>query len=167
MIEKGAILVATQHVVDAIGYDPSLFDPASYKKWLMVRDRSREAYRTAVRLGVRVALGTDTGLSYVDHPLHHGNNAQELRLAVEVGRMTALEAIEACTATAPETLGRKAPRSGRIERGYDADLIGVEGGNPLDDVSVLCDPINIGWVWKGGVEYKKSGLLGRLNYGGC
>jgi imidazolonepropionase-like amidohydrolase len=84
--------------------------------------------------------------------LSHGNNAHELRWAVEAG-MTPLEAIESATANGPETLGRLAPLSGQIKEGYDADMIAVSS-SPLHDISILADPENITHVWKGGKLYK-------------
>lgn len=63
-----------------------------------------KAYSMAVKSGVKIALGTD----YTP-----GKNGKELIYAVDAG-MTPLEAIEACTATAPETLGSfLAPKSGK------------------------------------------------------
>jgi len=69
--------------------------------------------------------------------------------------MTPLQAIEAATATAPETLGIgfQAPLSGQIKAGYDADLIALSQ-NPLEDISVLAKPSNITHVWKGGKLFK-------------
>lgn len=65
--------------------------------------------------------------------------------------MTPLQAIEAATATGPETLGIgfQAPLSGQIKAGYDADFIALEH-NPLEDMKLLSKPENIKYVWKGG-----------------
>ena len=63
--------------------------------------------------------------------------------------MTPLQAIEAATATAPLTLGPQAPRSGRLEPGYDADIITV-AANPLADIAVLGRPEQITGVWTNG-----------------
>jgi imidazolonepropionase-like amidohydrolase len=63
--------------------------------------------------------------------------------------MTPLQAIEAATATAPLTLGPQAPRSGRLEPGYDADIITV-AANPLADIAVLARPEQITGVWAKG-----------------
>jgi imidazolonepropionase-like amidohydrolase len=67
--------------------------------------------------------------------------------------LTTLEAIEAATASAPDTLGPQAPRSGLLSEGFDADVIAV-AADPTLDVSVLSDPANVTHVWKGGVAVK-------------
>jgi len=67
--------------------------------------------------------------------------------------MTPLEAIEAATATAPLTLGPQAPRSGRLEAGYDADVITLDA-DPLADITVLADPGHVTAVWTAGRQVK-------------
>ena len=114
------------------------------KKLASANERS---YALAVKKGVRIALGTDLDMSN-DSLLGHGRNGKELYYAVQAG-MTPLQAIEACTATAPATLGPQAPMSGQVREGYDADLIAMEE-NPLDDIDLISDPRNVKCVWKGG-----------------
>ena len=109
---------------------------------------SRRSLQIAVREKVKIALGTDTISSDRSNPLSHGRNMKELYWATVAG-MSPLEAIEACTANIPETLGPRAPLSGQIKPGYDADMIAVSS-NPLDDIMVLCDARNVTHVWKGG-----------------
>ena len=81
-------------------------------------------------------------------------NGHELHYMVEAG-MTPLQAIEATTATAPLTLGLRAPRSGRLEEGYDADVIAVSE-NPLEKIAVLAEPKNVTLVVKGGRIVKNT-----------
>ena len=69
--------------------------------------------------------------------------------------MTDLEAIDAATATAPETLGPQAPRSGRLAAGYDGDVIALRT-NPLDDRTVWGDPDAVTHVWKAGAAVKHA-----------
>lgn len=153
MKEKGAYLVATQHIVRTLAahYLDTLPEP-SRAKLLNILDLSKSSYKLAVKSGVKIALGTDMLSSDRKSKLSHGNNGHELRWAVEAG-MTPLEAIESATANGPETLGRLAPLSGQIKEGYDADLIAVSS-SPLHDISILADPENITHVWKGGKLYK-------------
>ena len=87
---------------------------------------------------MRLAVGTDVGGSGPTTPARWGQNGAELGYLVEQG-LTALEAIEAATATAPSTLGPQAPRSGQLQPGYDADVIAVSG-DPSMDVGILADP---------------------------
>ena len=150
--EKGAILVATRHIQENLLIDHSGYPEPIVKKIEKLVPLTRKNYSLAIEKGVKIALGTDTLYSDPEHRLAHGKNAMELAYAVKAG-MTPLEAIEAMTATAPEVLGRQAPKSGQLKAGYDADLIGV-AGNPLDDLAFLTDPNNVTHVWKGGKRYK-------------
>lgn len=59
------------------------------------------------------------------------------------------------TANGPESLGPKAPKSGLLKEGYDADFIGLDK-NPFGDIEILGDPRNITQVWKGGKMYKSG-----------
>lgn len=152
MKEKGAILIATRHIQESLLFDPSGFPKPVVRKIKKMVPLTRKNYDLAIQQGVKIALGTDTSNSNPEHRLAHGKNATELTYAVQAG-LTPLQAIEAMTATAPEVLGKQAPKSGQLKVGYDADLIGV-AGNPLDDLAFLTDPTNVTHVWKGGKLYK-------------
>lgn len=82
-------------------------------------------------------------------------NGQEFALAVEAG-MTPLQAIEAGTASAPDTLGPQAPKSGQLKEGYDADFIALSE-DPVKDIEILGQPEKITHVWKGGKCFKEPG----------
>jgi imidazolonepropionase-like amidohydrolase len=86
------------------------------------------ALERAVPAGVRIAFGTDAGVSM------HGRNADEFALMVEHG-MTPMTAIEAATVNAADLLGLSA-EIGTIEPGKSADIVAVRG-DPLADVGVL------------------------------
>ena len=49
------------------------------------------------------------------------------------------------------------PRSGRLEAGYDADILGLLE-NPAENVRVLQRGEVVRWVWKGGRLYKGPGV---------
>jgi imidazolonepropionase-like amidohydrolase len=154
MKEKGAYFVATQHIIRTLNDDYlDKLPPQSRAKAGDLVERSKTAYKTAVRSGVKIALGTDMLSSNRNSRLSHGNNAHELVWAVEAG-MTPLQAIECATANGPETLGGMAPLSGQLKEGYDADFIAVST-SPLEDVSVLTNTSNITHVWKGGKLFKE------------
>ena len=87
-----------------------------------------QALRRAVPAGVRIAFGTDAGVS------HHGRNADEFLLMVEHG-MTPMTAIEAATVNAADLLGLGS-QIGTIEPGKSADIVAVRG-DPLADVGLL------------------------------
>jgi imidazolonepropionase-like amidohydrolase len=152
MVEKDIIFVPTHHIVETLAADPSHLPLPLQRKVLKLHQKSRDSYRIAIKQGVKIALGTDTLSSDRKKPLSHGNNARELYWAVQMG-MTPLQAIEAGTANAPETLGGHAPLSGQLKAGYDADIIAIST-NPLDDIEVLNKQQNITHVWKGGKLFK-------------
>ena len=87
-----------------------------------------QALRRAVPAGIRIAFGTDAGVSL------HGRNADEFPLMVQHG-MTPMQAIVAATVNAADLLGL-AGETGTIEPGKSADIVAVRG-DPLADVGVL------------------------------
>jgi imidazolonepropionase-like amidohydrolase len=86
--------------------------------------------RRAVPAGVRVAFGTDAGVSM------HGRNADEFLLMVQHG-MTPMQALVAATVNAADLLGLSA-EIGTIEAGKAADIVAV-AGDPLADVGAMRD----------------------------
>jgi imidazolonepropionase-like amidohydrolase len=84
--------------------------------------------RRAFPAGVRIAFGTDAGVSM------HGRNADEFLLLVQHG-MTPVAAIVAATVNAADLLGLSA-EVGTIEPGKIADIVAVRG-DPLADIGVL------------------------------
>ena len=154
--EKDAIYIPTRTVVKVGVEHPEIMDPKSYKKMIEMAKHHLHAYKLAVKHNVRIALGTDLGISTpTDHPMALGNSGGELVYAVQEAGMTPLQAIEAATSMGPETLGDLGmkPKSGRIEEGFDADLIALTS-NSLKDIEVFKDPKNVSHVWKGGVLMK-------------
>ncbi len=140
MIERDAMLIATRTIIEGGLKLRDTWSPESYEKLKIVASQHKKAYKLAVAAGVKFALGTDLGLGGVNpskpsHILGHGNNGRELLYAVEAG-MTPLQAIEAATANAPQTLGPQAPLSGQLKVGYSADVIGLSE-SPLRDIEVL------------------------------
>jgi imidazolonepropionase-like amidohydrolase len=81
--------------------------------------------RKAIQMGVRVALGTDSGVS------PHGKNAQEFGLLVDHG-MTPAAALRAGTSVAAALLGID-KTTGTLEAGKAADVVAVPG-DPLKDI---------------------------------
>jgi imidazolonepropionase-like amidohydrolase len=100
----------------------------------------------AVRAGVKVAFGTDSGVS------DHGKNAQEFAFLVKAG-LTPADAIRAATLDAATLLDR-ADRIGTLEPGKDADIIAV-AKSPLDDVTEL---ERVRFVMRRGVVHKVDGV---------
>jgi imidazolonepropionase-like amidohydrolase len=111
-------------------------------------DQSRRAFALALRHGVRIAFGTDTGVGWP-----HGANAREFTLLVGAG-LTPLQAIASATTTAAENFGL-AGEIGSLAPGKYADLVAVDG-DPLSDVGVLQ---RIDFVMKSGRIAKQAGRM--------
>ena len=146
--ETGTILVATRTIFEGILANLAAVPEYAAAKLTAVAGRHAEAVSRAIERGVTIAMGTDISVTGPDRPNCWGTNGAELGHLARLG-MTPLQAIEAATATAPLTLGPQAPRSGRLEPGYDADIITV-AGNPLADIAVLGRPEHITGVWRNG-----------------
>jgi imidazolonepropionase-like amidohydrolase len=98
------------------------------RKNLETTDIQRQAFRRAVRAGVNIAFGTDSGV----YP--HGENARQFAYMVRHG-MTPMQAIQSATINAARLLGREA-EIGSLQSGRRADLIAV-AGDPLADIDLL------------------------------
>jgi imidazolonepropionase-like amidohydrolase len=149
----GAYYVPTLSTVNGylerIAADPNAYPPAVRAK-IDYRIRiTGDALRKAVPAGVKIAFGTDAGVS------KHGRNADEFELMVKHG-MTPAAAIHAATVNAADLLGL-AGEIGSLEPGKRADLIAVEG-DPLRDVAVLK---RVGFVMKDGRVHKDARITNR------
>lgn len=94
--------------------------------------RIREATRNAMKLGVKIIAGTDTGY----RPGSNRTMSHEIAEFVALG-MSPMDAIKAGTSLAAECMG-VAGRTGAIKPGLEADLIVVER-DPLADIVNLQD----------------------------
>ncbi len=119
--------------------------PAQFDKARAAAGNAEKSFAEAIRRGVKIAFGTDTGVS------PHGRNAEEFALMVRNGMRPAL-AIRSATVDAAELLGLSA-RIGTIAVGKDADIIAVEG-DPTQDVRLL---ERVGFVMKSGRVHKQGG----------
>jgi len=114
--------------LERLAADPNAYPPEVMPKIQWRISITGQSLRRAVPAGVRIAFGTDAGVS------KHGRNADEFALMVANG-MTPMTAIEAATVNAADLLGLSA-EIGTLEAGKRADIIAVDG-DPLTDVSVL------------------------------
>nr|WP_223182667.1 MULTISPECIES: amidohydrolase family protein [unclassified Streptomyces] len=142
MAERGQFLVPT--LLETMAEpDPARVSPAVHAKAVRWHRVAQEAFARSVASGVRVAMGTDSGLT-----APHGRNLRELGLLARIGGMTPLQAIRAGTADAAELCG-VAEVTGSLTAGKAADLV-VCGIDPLTDLDALGDPANIHAVLKEG-----------------
>jgi len=91
-------------------------------------DIQRAGFTKAVKMGVNIAYGTDSGV----YP--HGDNAKQFAYMVRYG-MTPMQAIQSATIRAAELLGKE-ETLGSVQPGRFADLVAVKG-DPLQDIRVL------------------------------
>lgn len=128
--------------LERIAANPNAYAPEVRKKIDWRIGVTGEALRKAVPAGVKIAFGTDAGVS------KHGRNADEFELMVKYG-MTPATAIQAATVNAADLLGL-ADQAGSLEPGKSADIIAVQG-DPLSDVTVLK---RVAFVMKEGKVHK-------------
>jgi imidazolonepropionase-like amidohydrolase len=139
--EKGAFLVPTlmaPESVEALAKSGVLKGQRA-EKALTMAPLARVNIAKAIAAGVKIALGTDSGV------FPHGKNAHEFELLVALG-MTPMDAILAGTRNGAELLGLD-KEIGTIEPGKIADLVGVDG-DPLREIKALTAPV---FVMHGGV----------------
>ena len=128
--------------LERIARDPNAYSPEVRAKIDWRITITGESLKKAFPRGVRIAFGTDAGVS------KHGRNADEFELLVKYG-LSPMDAIKAATVNAADLLGLS-DIIGSLEAGKQADLIAVDG-DPLADVTVLK---RVGFVMKGGKVMK-------------
>lgn len=153
MRAKGTWLVPTVWPIDWVGDTPDKvrrgpfrnLNPNSMAKMLQLGDQPKKLARMAVKLGVPIALGTDSGIS------PHGTNGREMIEYVVAG-MSPMEALKTGTVNAAAAMGLK--DRGRIAPGMLADIIAL-GGDPLSDIAQV---LNVRFVMRDGIVFKQSGI---------
>jgi imidazolonepropionase-like amidohydrolase len=119
--------------------------PAQYQKAQEAAGNAEKSFARAVREGVKIAFGTDSGVS------KHGTNAQEFALMTRNG-MSPAAAIRSATVSAADLLGRS-DSIGTIAPGKDADIVAVRG-DPIANIRLL---ENVQFVMKHGRVHKLGG----------
>ncbi len=142
MKSKGTFLVPTCMAGQWTGGKLERFPPAVAAKAKAALAAHDDMFRRAARAGVRIAFGTDSGVS------PHGMNAREFGLMVERG-LTPAQALKTAGPAAAELLGL-ADRIGTLEKDKEADIVAVPG-DPLKDVRVT---ERVVFVMKGGRVFK-------------
>jgi imidazolonepropionase-like amidohydrolase len=100
-----------------------------------------DSFRRAVEAGVKVAMGTDSGVG------PHGHNLGELALMAEHSAMTPMDAWVATTSGAAALLG-VGETLGTVEAGKRADLVMLDGD--VLDLEKL--ESRVAGVWKDGTQ---------------
>ncbi len=121
------------------GYFPEIVRP----KAASIGPAIRATFIKAHAAGVKIAFGTDSGVS------PHGENAHEFELMV-AGGMPPMKAIQSATLQAARLL-RIDDRLGTLEEGKIADVVAVKG-DPLADISALQE---VAFVMKDGIVFKQ------------
>ena len=126
MKTKGTYLVPTLMATEWILAKLDSYPPALQAKAKAAGAARTEMFRNAVKLGLKIALGTDAAV----YP--HGQNAKEFKLMVDLG-MPPIEALRAATSVDADLLGISA-KVGTLEKGNPADIIAMPG-DPTTDIT--------------------------------
>ena len=145
MKERGTYLVPTLMAGEYAGGRKATrkFPPEIAAKAVQALDGRSTAFRRATAAGVRIAFGTDSGVS------PHGRNAEEFALLVQHGLSTAAALRTSATAAALLAIDRE---TGTIEAGKLADIVAVPG-DVLRDVTAT---ERVRFVMKGGTIVRRE-----------
>lgn len=132
MLARGTVLVATSAAVrNVVSYGVAAGIPRHIaEKAESAIDAHVSGFKAAHKAGVRLAMGTDSGVPFT----RHGNNLDELVYLVEMG-LSPQEAIRVATLDSARLL-KLHDRIGSLEEGKSADLV-VLDGDPMTDISIL------------------------------
>ena len=145
-----AWLIPTVYPITAVGDTPEKMREGPFKdmpppimeKLLRLGRQPKDMTRLAHSMGVKIALGTDSGVS------PHGENANEFVEYVNIG-MTEMESLMAGTVHAAEAAGI-ADDVGSLEPGRAADIVAMNT-SPLEDINAVLD---LHFIMRDGVVFK-------------
>lgn len=143
MKQKGVYLVPTRLALYWTTREADSYPPQIRDKALAAGKVHGDMFKAALRIGVPIALGTDSGVS------PHGMNGKEFPLLVELG-MSPAAALLAGTREAAKLLGVDT-EVGTLEAGKYADIVAVSG-NVLENIAATEHPVFVmkhGQVVKG------------------
>ena len=149
MVQNGTYLVPTLMAgegVERAAKDGTLKGLRA-EKALAAAGAMRNGIKIAKANGVKIALGTDAGV------IPHGTNAREMRLMVEWGGLTPMEAVVAGTSSAAKLLGWD-DRIGTLAAGKLADVVAVPGDVTRDITATE----RVIFVMKDGEIYKQPAM---------
>ena len=145
MLDRGTYLVATSAAVrNVVKHGTSAgIRPDVVRKAQSAIDSHIDGFKRAHKAGVKLAMGTDTGVPFTDH----GNNLDEVVYLVEMGLSPLAGALgndHRCSEAATMD-----DRIGSLEAGKLADFVVIDG-DPLADIRILQDKSRILTVAIGG-----------------
>jgi imidazolonepropionase-like amidohydrolase len=146
MKTKGVYLVPTRMALYWVMRQVDTFPPQIAAKARAAAAAHDKMFKTALRLGVPIALGTDAGV------FPHGMNGMEFGLMTGLG-MSPGAALLSGTRDAAKLLGVDA-EVGTLEAGKVADIVAVPG-NVLSDIHATEHPVFV--MHLGKVVLQKSG----------
>ncbi|HET7756461.1 MAG TPA: amidohydrolase family protein, partial [Steroidobacteraceae bacterium] len=132
MKAKGVYLVPTRMTVNWVEKEVASYPPKIAAKARAAAAAHGDMFRSALRIGVPIALGTDAGV----YP--HGMNGMEFAAMTDLG-MSPAAALLAGTREAARLLGVEAD-VGTLEAGKIADVVAVPG-NVLEDIHATEHPV--------------------------
>ena len=132
MKAKGVYLVPTRMAVYWVSKMADTYPPQIAAKARAAAAAHGTMFKAALRIGVPIAFGTDSGV----YP--HGMNAMEFGLMTDLG-MTPAAALLAGTRDAAKLLGVQGD-VGTLEAGKAADIVAVPG-NVLSDIHATEHPV--------------------------
>ena len=132
MKERGTFLVPTISAIRGMVDHPDEVPAYAVEKASSLAELAHDAFRRALRAGVRIACGTDAGTPF--NP--HGNTPFEIVRMVGWG-MTPLQALRAATSNAAALL--RLTDVGVVAVGARADLV-LYDRDPLDAIEAILEP---------------------------
>ncbi len=124
MKTKGTYLVPTLMASEWIMGKLDQYPPPFQAKAKAATAARSEMFRNAVKLGVKIAFGTDAAV------FPHGQNAKEFKLMVDLG-MPPIDALRSATSVTAELFGIS-EKVGTLEKGKLADIIAMPGDAATD-----------------------------------
>jgi imidazolonepropionase-like amidohydrolase len=144
MKTKGTYLVPTLMASEWIMSKIDAYPPALQAKARAATEARSEMFRNAVKIGVKIGLGTDAAV------FPHGQNAKEFKLMVDLG-LPPIEALRAATSSNADLFGISA-KVGTLEKGKLADIVAMPG-DPTTDITAT---ERVSFVMKEGKIVKNS-----------
>jgi imidazolonepropionase-like amidohydrolase len=144
MKAKGVYVVPTMLVSSQLARGLDRLPAEVAVKARQAIDSIQDVVKSAVRIGVKIGLGTDSGVH------RHGINAREMALLVR-GGMRPIDSLKAATSVNAELLGIS-EQVGTIAEAMQADIVAIPG-NPVQDITAS---ERVCFVMKGGSVIKNT-----------